>query len=155
MNCGICGREAEVMATVPMCGERPRYPLCHDCLEPIAWSGYAENVVPLAGITGGTVTDIWGDELPCTACGKDIEEVFSAWLVPDEHGHLAAIYHDECVPEAIRASVSPEATKKCGRLMVGSGTDTYDPTCELPAGHDGACRSTAAIDQHRLSPEAR
>lgn len=27
--CGVCKRPAEVMATVPMCGERPRYPLCH------------------------------------------------------------------------------------------------------------------------------
>ena len=38
----------------------------------------------------------------------------------------------------------------CGRVMVGSGTDTYDPICQLPKGHDGSCKSTAAIDQHRL-----
>lgn len=43
----------------------------------------------------------------------------------------------------------------CGRLMLGSGSDTYDPICELPAGHAGVCKSTAAIDQHRLSPEEK
>lgn len=41
--------------------------------------------------------------------------------------------------------------KMCGRIMVGSGSDTYDPICELPEGHKRACRSRAAIDQHRLS----
>ena len=45
--CGICGRQAEVMATVPMCGERPRYPLCNEHLADLAWSGYVEDVVPL------------------------------------------------------------------------------------------------------------
>lgn len=39
---------------------------------------------------------------------------------------------------------------RCGRVMVGSGTDTYDPTCDLIAGHSGACKSRDAIDQHRL-----
>lgn len=39
----------------------------------------------------------------------------------------------------------------CGRIMVGSGNDTYDPICELHAGHDGFCKSTAATDQHRLA----
>lgn len=34
--------------------------------------------------------------------------------------------------------------------MLGSGTDTYDPVCELPKGHDGPCKSSAAVDQHRL-----
>lgn len=43
----------------------------------------------------------------------------------------------------------------CGRLMLGSGSDTYDPCCELPDGHTGACKSTGAIDQHRLSPEGK
>lgn len=46
---------------------------------------------------------------------------------------------------------------QCGSVMVGSGTDTYDPICELPAGHSGPCKSTAAVDQHRLDeiPHAR
>lgn len=35
----------------------------------------------------------------------------------------------------------------CGRIMVGAGrSDTHDPTCERPAGHDGICKSTAAAD---------
>lgn len=38
----------------------------------------------------------------------------------------------------------------CGQVMVGSGTDTYDPLCELPQGHEGPCKSSAATDQHRL-----
>lgn len=29
----------------------------------------------------------------------------------------------------------------CGRIMVGRGTDTYDPVCELDEGHAGACKS--------------
>jgi hypothetical protein len=29
--------------------------------------------------------------------------------------------------------------KACGRLLVGQGDDTYDPTCVLPAGHKGVC----------------
>lgn len=43
--------------------------------------------------------------------------------------------------------------KLCGRIMVGSGPDTYDPICELPEGHTGACKSTSAIDQHKLIRE--
>lgn len=39
---------------------------------------------------------------------------------------------------------------ECGQIMVGSGTDTYDPVCELPEGHRGPCKSSAAVDQHRL-----
>lgn len=39
---------------------------------------------------------------------------------------------------------------RCGRIMVGSGTDTYDPSCDLAAGHVGPCKSFAAIDQHKL-----
>jgi hypothetical protein len=42
-------------------------------------------------------------------------------------------------------------SEPCGRIMVGSGTDTYDPVCELPEGHRGSCKSSAATDQHRLS----
>ena len=44
---------------------------------------------------------------------------------------------------------------QCGSLMVGSGTDTYDPVCELPEGHKGPCKSTAAVDQHRLCEQDR
>lgn len=39
---------------------------------------------------------------------------------------------------------------QCGRVMIGSGEDTYDPICELPQGHGGPCLSSSAIDQHRL-----
>lgn len=39
---------------------------------------------------------------------------------------------------------------KCKRLMVGSGTDTYDPICDLPEGHRGPCHSSDAIDQYKL-----
>jgi hypothetical protein len=46
--CGVCGRPAEVVATVPMCGQRPRYPMCHECFEPINWNGYAEDVEVLS-----------------------------------------------------------------------------------------------------------
>lgn len=42
--CGVCSRPAVWMATVPMCGERPRYPLCEECLDDIAWCEYAEDV---------------------------------------------------------------------------------------------------------------
>lgn len=45
--CGVCQRPAEVMATVPMCGERPRYPMCWECFEDINSCDYAEDVVPL------------------------------------------------------------------------------------------------------------
>lgn len=47
----------------------------------------------------------------------------------------------------------PKSEVRCDRIMVGSGTDTYDPTCDLPEGHDGSCKSTAAVDQHRLPPD--
>jgi hypothetical protein len=39
---------------------------------------------------------------------------------------------------------------RCGRVMYGSGDDTYDPTCDLRSGHDGSCKSRSAIDQCRL-----
>lgn len=28
----------------------------------------------------------------------------------------------------------------CGRVLVGRGTDTYDPLCIRPAGHPGVCQ---------------
>lgn len=28
----------------------------------------------------------------------------------------------------------------CGRLLVGAGSDTYDPVCILNPGHRGICR---------------
>jgi hypothetical protein len=43
-----------MIATVPMCGERPRYPICFACFEPIDWSGYAEDVA----LIDGDVSDI-------------------------------------------------------------------------------------------------
>jgi hypothetical protein len=39
---------------------------------------------------------------------------------------------------------------QCASTMVGSGGDSYDPICELANGHDGPCRSSSAIDQHRI-----
>jgi hypothetical protein len=42
------------------------------------------------------------------------------------------------------------ALRLCERLMIGSGSDSYDPICDLPDRHDGGCRSTAAKDQNWL-----
>jgi hypothetical protein len=28
----------------------------------------------------------------------------------------------------------------CGRLLVGQGEATWDPSCALPVGHEGLCR---------------
>lgn len=40
---------------------------------------------------------------------------------------------------------------RCGRIMIGSGGDSWDPTCDLPdPNHMGACYSFSATDQHRL-----
>jgi hypothetical protein len=50
--------------------------------------------------------------------------------------------------DTVRVQIDNE--DRCGRLMVGSGPDTYDPVCELPIGHEPPCKSSAAIDQHRL-----
>jgi hypothetical protein len=58
-----------------------------------------------------------------------------------------AVWGTPCPQNDPRCKCRP---KLCGRIMVGSGTDTYDPLCELPAGHGGMCKSTAAVDQHRL-----
>lgn len=41
--------------------------------------------------------------------------------------------------------------KPCGLILIGSGTDTYDPVCDLREGHEGRCMSTGAIDQHKLA----
>jgi hypothetical protein len=47
--CGCCEmRSADIVATVPMCGERPRYPMCMDCAAPLVECGYAEEVEVLA-----------------------------------------------------------------------------------------------------------
>lgn len=32
----------------------------------------------------------------------------------------------------------------CGRLLVGLGSDTYDPLCILPEGHAGLCKHEEA-----------
>lgn len=50
---------------------------------------------------------------------------------------------------AARTPRDPEP-QICERLMIGSGGDTWDPTCELPEGHEGSCKSSSAIDQNRL-----
>lgn len=34
----------------------------------------------------------------------------------------------------------------CGRLLVGQGGDTYDPTCVLPASHGGRCKPSTGED---------
>lgn len=46
--------EADVYATVPMCGKRPRYPLCLTCYDDIA--AECEDVVPIEDVvpSGGT-----------------------------------------------------------------------------------------------------
>jgi hypothetical protein len=31
------------------------------------------------------------------------------------------------------------STEICGRLLIGQGTDTWDPTCQRLAGHTGRC----------------
>lgn len=38
----------------------------------------------------------------------------------------------------------------CGRLMIGQGTDIYDPTCELEIGHVGSCKSSSAVGLNHL-----
>lgn len=35
---------------------------------------------------------------------------------------------------------SMEAIILCGRLLVGQGSDTYDPMCTRSRGHEGVCR---------------
>jgi hypothetical protein len=46
-------------------------------------------------------------------------------------------------------------SNRCGKLMVNEGTDTYDPMCDLPAGHERhgepVCKSTGAVTQNKLS----
>lgn len=39
-----------------------------------------------------------------------------------------------------RPSDEQGQTQSCGRLLVGQGSDTYDPLCVLPAGHAGVCK---------------
>src|SRR4051794_29158650 len=43
-----------------------------------------------------------------------------------------------------------EDADRCGRIMIGSGEDSWDPTCDLAEGHSGSCKSYDAADQHRL-----
>jgi hypothetical protein len=66
----------------------------------------------------------------------------------DEDRARASAINEVVEAEHARIELAQEAP--CGRPMVGSGTDTYDPTCDLIAGHSGPCRSRSAIDQHRL-----
>lgn len=47
--CGVCGDPADVIARVPMCGERGRYPMCMDCFVPVEEAGYVEHVEMLPG----------------------------------------------------------------------------------------------------------
>lgn len=44
-------------------------------------------------------------------------------------------------PDSMRGPlpVEPVEPAVCGRLLVGQGSDTYDPLCVLPAGHVGIC----------------
>ena len=38
-----------------------------------------------------------------------------------------------------RARARIVSYQPCNRLLVGRGTDTYDPLCALPEGHSGRC----------------
>lgn len=43
-------------------------------------------------------------------------------------------------------------TDVCGRIMIGEGGDTWDPTCELPDGHSPMiCKSRSAQSQNKLT----
>jgi hypothetical protein len=42
--CGVCGEPADVVATIPMCGEQPRYSLCLTCWRDIEEAGYCDEV---------------------------------------------------------------------------------------------------------------
>jgi hypothetical protein len=36
--------------------------------------------------------------------------------------------------------VTPTQLTRCDRLLVGQGTDVWDPLCVLDAGHTGVCK---------------
>lgn len=42
---------------------------------------------------------------------------------------------------ALGQSVKEPSQETCGRLLVGQGSDTWDPLCVLAAGHEGRCQA--------------
>lgn len=71
------------------------------------------------------------------ACITD--EPLEGWVV-------AAIERLADEDESSGASDEDQGAESCGRLLVGQGSDTYDPLCVLPAGHDGLCKPEEGID---------
>lgn len=72
-------------------------------------------------------------------------------MSPRESDKLTSVWCDLCQAFVSRcphdaALLARDA--RCGRPMVGHGTDTYDPACDLEEGHDGVCKSYDAIDRH-------
>src|SRR5256885_1433607 len=65
---------------------------------------------------------------------------------PNDADHPVAVYMYE---GTIRPLTDAEPAR-CGRIMIGSGEDSWDPTCDLPSGHSGSCKAYTATDQHRL-----
>jgi hypothetical protein len=81
----------------------------------------------------------WGYGMP-----DELKQTAEAWLTenhPPPEAYMAAM----------RSRVRESPEMRCGLIMVGSGGDAWDPTCDLPESHPGVCKSYDAIDQHKLS----
>lgn len=54
----------------------------------------------------------------------------------------------EYLAEALSSQpVAPADEAICGRILVGLGSDTFDPLCALPVGHCGVCRVAPADER--------
>lgn len=54
---------------------------------------------------------------------------------PEGHPCVTAMYAR--VPDS---TFTEKERRTCGRLLVGQGTDTWDPLCRLPIGHKEECK---------------
>ena len=64
----------------------------------------------------------------------------TGWKWLELHDLISSITDEGQIQRArIRARLE-SAPEVCGRLLVGQGTDTWDPECTLPARHAGLCQ---------------
>jgi hypothetical protein len=62
-----------------------------------------------------------------------------ATRVEQSHVAIAAALQRESIEQTADGAASALG-RVCDRLLIGQGDDTYDPSCQLPAGHEPPCR---------------
>lgn len=82
-------------------------------------------------------------------CGAEPQEILDAILAKQARNEQR-VWPDWRTAPAGKAIEHDRSHDMCGRVLVGQGGDTFDPTCVLPTGHGGLCKPTNLVNPSRL-----